>query len=332
MALGEGNYRSKVVEQMDQIRHLLLTKALELHPNQEARPTWSWPELDKCSSQYLACLPHSETRFTSAEFTEAVAAHLCVPSPACSSRLGEVVRGRQVVDEFGDEVISAIMIGDGNRTRHTQMEKLIIQKCRWAGVPIQSEVFHLFAQVIPQRGLSRIERGRKRDGMVPDFKFPGWEAGEESFLAELKGISSNKTRYPRNPRPATRAVDRRAAGLTADYERIARKADEEYCGTPKGEVGPVLSKLQSFGEITGFCFGKWGEMSSKMHDLIHRLARSRLLLPGLRRPVGRSGQTLQNSALLADFVSSLRRQFSFVGVRAQSRLLLDRLDLLMGMG
>ena len=69
-----------------------------------------------------------------------------------------------------------------------------------------------------------------------------------------------------------------------------------------------------------------------MHDLIHRLARARLLLPGLRRPVGRSGQTLQDSALLADFVSSLRRQFSFVGVRAQSRLLLDRLDLLMGMG
>ena len=42
LALGEGNYRSKVVEQMDQTRHLLLTKALELHPNQEARPAWSW--------------------------------------------------------------------------------------------------------------------------------------------------------------------------------------------------------------------------------------------------------------------------------------------------
>ena len=69
-------------------------------------------------SQYLACLPHSATSFTSAEFTEAVAAHLCVPSPACSTRLGEVVLGRQVVDKFGDEVISAKMCGDGWRTRH----------------------------------------------------------------------------------------------------------------------------------------------------------------------------------------------------------------------
>ena len=136
------------------------------------------------------------------------------------------------------------------------MEKLIIKKCAWAGVPVQSEVFHLFSQVIPQRGLSRIERGRKREGIVPDFKLLGREAGEEAFLAEIKCISSNKSRYPRNPRPATRAVDRRAAGLTAEYERKAKKCDRDYCGTAPGEVGPVLAKLQSFGEVTGFCFGK----------------------------------------------------------------------------
>ena len=90
-------------------------------------------------------------------------------------------------------VISAKLSGDGWRTRHTQMEKLIIMKCSWAGVPVQSEVFHLFSEVISQAGLSRIERGRRRKGIVPDFKFPGWRAGEETILAELKGISSNKS-------------------------------------------------------------------------------------------------------------------------------------------
>ena len=332
LALGEGDYRTKVMEQNDETRHLLLNKALELHPDQNVRPVWSWPELDKCSSQYLACLPHSQTSFTSAEFSEGVAAHLCVPSPACSTRMGEVVLGRQVVDKFGDEVISAKLCGDGWRTRHTQMEKLIIKKCAWAGVPIQSEVFHLFSQVIPQRGLSRIERGRKRNGIVPDFKFPGWGAGEETFLAELKGISSNKSRYPRNPRPATRAVDRRAAGLTAEYERKARKCDTEYCGTVPGQVGPVLAKLQSYGEVTGFCFGKWGEVSKEIHSLIHQLAGARLLLPGLVKPMGKKGKKMEDSAILAEFVSSLRREFSCTGVRAQSRLLLDRLDLLAGEG
>ena len=78
------------------------------------------------------------------------------------------------------------------------------------------------------------------------------QAGE-TFLAELKGISNNKSRYPRNPRPATRAADRRVAGPTAEYERKARKCDTEYCGTVSGQVGPVLAKLQFFG---GFCFAK----------------------------------------------------------------------------
>ena len=64
--------------------------------------------------------------------------------------------------------------------------------------------------------------------------------------------------------------------------------------------------------------------------MIHHLARARLVLPGLVRPVGRRGRELEDSALLAEFVSSLRREFGFVGVRAQTRLLLDRLELLGG--
>ena len=90
------------------------------------------------------------------------------------------------MDQFGDVVISAKLTGDGWRTRHTQVEKLSIKKCRWAGVPVQSEVFHLFAQLIPQQGLSRIQRGRKRNGIVPDFKLPGRGPGDETFFGRIK--------------------------------------------------------------------------------------------------------------------------------------------------
>ena len=64
VALGLGKFRSRVVEERDKTRHLLLNKALETFPDQEARPVWSWPELDKCSSQYLGCLPTGDTVFT----------------------------------------------------------------------------------------------------------------------------------------------------------------------------------------------------------------------------------------------------------------------------
>ena len=53
-------------------------------------------------------------------------------------------------------------------------------------------------------------------------------------------------------------------GLTVEYERKA--------GTEPSHVGPVLAKLHSFGEVTGFVFGKWGKASMEVHELIHRLA------------------------------------------------------------
>ena len=55
---------------------------------------------------------------TSAEFSEAAAAALCLPSPACTEKLGEVIRGRQVVDLFGEAVQSTITTGDHYRKRH----------------------------------------------------------------------------------------------------------------------------------------------------------------------------------------------------------------------
>ena len=118
---------------------------------------------------------------------------------------------------------------------------------------------HLISEVIPQTGFSRIERWLKRKGIVSDFKFPGWRAGEEkrSFLVEFKGISCNKSWYPRTHRPATRAVDRRAVGLTDAYERKENKCDNVNCGTEVGQVVTVLAKLNLFGKVTGLCFGKW---------------------------------------------------------------------------
>ena len=41
LALGEGDYRNKVMEQNDETRHLLMTKVLELDPDQNVRPVWS---------------------------------------------------------------------------------------------------------------------------------------------------------------------------------------------------------------------------------------------------------------------------------------------------
>ena len=71
-----------------------------------------------------------------------------------------------------------------------------------------------------------MERGRRRQALVPDFKVRG-DGGEGDVLCELKFISACKTRYPRDPRPRNevRAVERRAEGLTDTYAKSAREVD-----------------------------------------------------------------------------------------------------------
>jgi hypothetical protein len=64
--------------------------------------------------------------------------------------------------------------------------------------------------------------------MAPDFKISIPQAGgrSEQQLFELKVVSSCPTRYPRNPRPEGRAVDRRANLLQGVYTVKSEKQTE----------------------------------------------------------------------------------------------------------
>ena len=209
----------------------------------------------------------------------------------------------------------------------------------WGHMSVVCEVFNLFASCIPQDGLSRIERWRKRQGLVPDFKLPGEEGGGET-LCELKCMSASVSRYPRNPRPVdgNRGVDRRAERLTENYARTVREVDRKYCGTERppprrrgvpqvvAEVGPVKTRLKTYGKIKGWVFGAWGEASEEVHGLVQRVALARYEI--LDQLPGRQGVPKSREAGLAVLVSWVRRQLSFLAVQQQSRLLLDRLQLL----
>ena len=96
----DGSTRGKVAEERDKTWANLVKKGLEMHPiqNRSNRPVWSWLQRDKLSAAWLQALPGPETTLTSAEFSEAAAMSLCLPSPACADRLGQVIRGAQVVD------------------------------------------------------------------------------------------------------------------------------------------------------------------------------------------------------------------------------------------
>ena len=239
---------------------------------------FSWWERDKHSAAFLLAFPCPNLSMSNSEFAEAFAALLCLPSPACAPRLGQQVVGQARVDRYGDAVVNARMRGDGFRRRHDSIKMGISKLLQWAGVRAECEVFNAFADAIPQKGLNRIEQGCCRQGQVPDFKLEGERGGEET-LCKLKTMSASVSRYPQDPLPrdGTRAVDRRAAGLTADYLSKARRIDQLYCGTPPlpppqpgGQqqprvTGPVERRLLQYGEVRDWCFGAWGEVSTEMH-------------------------------------------------------------------
>ena len=175
---------------------------------------------------------------------------------------------------------------------------------------------------------------------VPDFRVEG-ERGGEDQLCELKVISASRSRYPRNPQPrdGVRAVDRRAAGLTAEYLRKARQVDQQFCGTPAPPpliqgtqqqqaraIGPVERRLLQFGEVQGWCFGAFGEASEGVHHLVERLAEARLEIAETQ-PHQR-GLLRSRAAEKAGLVAYVRRTLSLVCVKEQARLLLGRLRLL----
>ena len=117
-------------------------------------------------------------------------------------------------------------------------------------------------------------------------------------------------------------MDKRASELNGEYVKKARNTDQQYCGTAPGTTGPVETKLGTLGEVKGVVVG-----AEDLHSLIHQLVIiSRVRVAGPQK--GKRGQVRTEEAELAITTSFLRRTLSVVGVRAQAKLLLGRLEVI----
>ena len=247
---------------------------------------------------------------------------LCLSSPACKERVGlRIGNTKSVVDVYGDKVISKILPGDHWRIRHDGEKLAIASMCAWLRVPVTTEVYGLFSHLIPAQALTRYERGRKRQGLVPDFRMemPMPLGGTAFQLAELKLISCCETWYSPSSGGNVKATDKRASGLQSEYIKKAREADQETRGRT-GEVrGPVERRLAEFGELKGLVFGAWGEASEDVHMLVQAMAKSRLQHQGLQ--AGKPSSTAE----LGVIVGQIRRRLSLAVTKAHTECLLGKL-------
>jgi hypothetical protein len=68
-------------------------------------------------------------------------------------------------------------------------------------------------------------------------------------------------------------VTQRDAQIPGEYEHNARAADEKYCGTARGEDGPILRRLRVLAPVKGLVVGANGEWSRGVDTFIDDVAR-----------------------------------------------------------
>ena len=169
-----------MVQQLEGFRHKLPVRALEQHPDRDARPVTVYQNIsdDKCAGSWLLAIPNRDNSLSSKVFKEALSAHLCLPSPALREAgwVGRPVGTRgEVADQFGDAVMCCNQIpGDSWRHRHDKVKMATYMDACLAKVPADCEVYGEFSDLLPavlQEEGGELQWGRARQGKVPDFKF-----------------------------------------------------------------------------------------------------------------------------------------------------------------
>ena len=128
--------------------------------------------------------------------------------------------------------------------------------------------------------------------------------------------------YPRSGGLARKkkAVERRAAPLPGEYRTPLTRLDIKYHGTPPGQQGPLIKKLEGYGKLLCLVVGSFQEGSKDLHHLLDHIADSKMRALGLAR--GRDSTDHERSI----FLMNLRRELSTAAAKANSACLLGRLS------
>ena len=326
--LGEGgSSRQQITEQREELREGVLREALLRHPDQTARPTIAYPQLDKLSTAWKLGLPGPTSGLTSPVFKEVMAMHLFLPSLACREVVGKRVGGARgpVAGMFGDEIMCANTLpGDSWRWRHDEVKLCLMNICRDSKIRADAEVFGLFRDLIPPELVEQggeLQYSRQRVGLTPDFllRIPTQD-GVTDRLGELKCISAGVTRYPMGR--TEKQADRRGRELPGSYRRPLERLDQRYRGTAPGETGALVARLQGYGDLMCLVAGAWGDCSTDLHSLVQICAESRV--EHLCRSTGRPELEGQLSVITSQY----RRLLSSCIVRAQAQCLISRVGVI----
>eukprot|EP00973_Karenia_brevis_P058881 8198029-Karenia_brevis.AAC.1 len=226
--------------------------AKDLAPDDARR--LAWLNVDRYSASWVASWPCPDQWMQDSEFMEITCRYFGLPSPACAQLVGQPIgRTRAALDKYGFRLCSATLPGDGWRSQHDAIKWTMYDDLRSIGTRVTPEVYGLFAPLLPQVARDEMETQplRKRQGIVPDIMLHCRADVHGPFrdtLVEFKTLHYGSSTYPATEERC-RAVARRAAAVDAEYVGKARALDQRWHGTAENGVGPVETKLRSYGGI-----------------------------------------------------------------------------------
>ena len=328
MGCTTGATRMAVTTQLEELTLATLTKHLEQYRERKARPVCLHQQKDKMSTAWLLSLPTPQGSISTPIHREGLAMVLAMPSPACQDREGQKIGGGRV-DKWGDAVKCEKLPGGSWTIRHDRTKAEFSRMLSWSGITATCEVSGLFQHLIPTAAQDRPEVRCQSHVMIPDFRvqLPHTTTGLDlapgetaTRLAELKHTCSEK-HYRTGVRQHnfTRAVDRKAGLLMAEYQDKADRVDVLL--GEEGGGGRVRRQLDQYGELVTIVIGKYLEMSEGGHQLLDAMASSRVAKLERQKGLASFNAGMEKGVVQGE----LRRQLSVVNLRASMSCMLDRL-------
>ena len=100
--------------------------------------------------------------------------------------------------------------------------------------------------------------------------------------------------------------------IPGEYKRPLAALDTRYHRVEEGQTGPLVRRLERFGNILTWVVGAWQEASKDLHDLLDLLADHKVAVLGLAR--GREATENERAQILSGY----RRTLSTMAARANS--------------
>ena len=170
---------------------------------------------------------------------------------------------------------------------------------------------------MPQLPLHRVQAGQVKQLMIPELRadVPD-ETGTstKSTLIEIKTVQGLSEWYL----PVTselKAVEKRVKKITTEYAEGARKAALKYFNTASGTV---TLRLAQVGPIMGMAFGRMGEASKTVHEMVKVMAKAKVRQQNLAWEELEKGDYTRQ-------VTFIRRRLSSANVTAFGRKLASRM-------